>query len=67
MNIEQIVDPEIEKINQMSQIEMASLWRFAPCGHIYFDSSKPYFKVFSKRYEELGGMTPEISKAIGWR
>jgi hypothetical protein len=51
----------------MSQIEMASLWRFAPCGHIYFDSSKPYFKVFSKRYEELGGMTPEISKAIGWR
>jgi hypothetical protein len=56
---------EINKINQMSQIEMARLWRFAPSGHPYFDLSKPYFKIVKKRFEELGGFIPAISKAIG--
>lgn len=57
---------EIEKINQMSQIEMARLWRFAPSGHPWFDKTKPFFEVFNKRFKELGGFTPTISKAIGW-
>jgi len=55
----------IKDINQMSQTEMASLWRFAPSGHPYFDTTKPYFKVFDKRFEELGGFTPATSKSIG--
>lgn len=55
----------IEKINDMTQIQMASLWRHAPSGHPYFDTSKPFFKVFDKRFKELGGFTPAISKAIG--
>lgn len=37
---------EIERINQMSQIEMARLWRFAPSGHPYFDKSKPFWDDF---------------------
>ena len=53
-------------INNMSQRDMAHLWRNAPSGHPYFDKTKPYFKVFDKRFKELGGFTPEISKAIGW-
>jgi len=57
-------EEEIEKINNMSQIEMAKLWRFAPSGHPYFNSSKPFFKIFKKRFEELGGFTSTISKAI---
>ena len=57
---------EIEKINQMSQYEMASLWRFAPSGHPYFDKRKPFFKVFNKRFKQLGGFTPTISKSLGW-
>lgn len=60
-------DPKIvEKINSMSQIQMASLWRFAPCGHEYFRHDLPYFDIFQKKFKELGGMTPEISKMIGW-
>lgn len=60
-------DPEeVEKINNMSQMEMARLHRFAPAGHPYFDSTKPYHEIFAKRFKELGGMTPEISKSIGW-
>ena len=55
----------IEIINQMSQMEMASLWRNAPAGHPYFDMSKPFHAVFEKRFKELGGFTPAISKAIG--
>ncbi len=54
----------IETINQMSQMEMASLWRYAPSAHPYFDTTTPFFKVFDKRFKELGGFTPEISKAI---
>ena len=57
---------EIEKINNLSQMQMASLQRFAPSGHPWFDGSKPYYKVFDKRFKELGGMTPEISKELGW-
>lgn len=56
---------EIETINQMSQMEMASLWRHTPAGHPYFDSTKPFFEVFNKRFKALGGFTPEISKSIG--
>ena len=55
----------VKEINEMSQTAMASLWRHAPSGHLYFDSSKPYFEIFDKRFKELGGFTPAISKAIG--
>ncbi len=55
----------IARINLMSQREMASLQRFARPGHPYFDRTKPFFKVFDKRFKELGEMTPEISKSIG--
>ena len=59
------LDPiEVAKINKMSQLEMARLWRFAPAGHPYFDGTKPYYKIFKERFEELGGFTPEISKAL---
>ena len=57
----------IDKINQMGHLEMASLWRFAPSGHPYFDNTKPYAEVFKKRlFEHFGGFTPEISKELGW-
>jgi hypothetical protein len=61
-----IIEKETAKINSMSHIEMAKLYRFAPSGHPYFDNSYPYSKIFNDRFEKLGGMTPEISKAIGW-
>ena len=57
---------EIEKeINGLSHREMCRLYRFAPSGHKYFDVEKPYWELFNKRYKELGGMTPEISKDLG--
>ena len=55
---------EIDKINKMPRSEMAHLWRHAPAGHPYFDITLPYWNVFNKRFKELGGFTPSISKTI---
>lgn len=44
---------------------MCRLSRFAPVGHKYFDISQPYWELFKKRFAELGGFSPEISKDIG--
>jgi len=54
-------------IDTMTQEEMARLQRFASGGHPVFDSSLPLYDRFQKRFQELGGMTPEISKRIGWK
>lgn len=59
------IQKDIERISTMSQMEMAELWRFAPVGHRYFDSSLPLYEIFKARFDALGGFTPKISKAIG--
>lgn len=57
----------IDRINLMGQFEMCRLWRRAPSGHPYFDSSLPYHEVFRSRlFDYFGGFTPEISKALSW-
>ena len=61
-------EKEITNINHMSHHDMCSLWRFAPLGHPYFDSTQPMAEVFKKRlFEHHGGFTPEISKSLGWK
>lgn len=54
------------KIDNMSHEEMASLWRFAPIGHPVFRNDLPLFEYFKARFDSLGGMTPTVSKRIGW-
>ena len=49
MQTSEEIAKEIEKINQMTQMEMARLWRHARARHPYFDRSKPFHKVFDKR------------------
>ncbi len=65
MTEEEILNAK-KNIDGMSQKSMASLWRFAPSGHPYFDNTLPLHEYFEKRFKELGGFTPEISKSIGW-
>ena len=55
-----------EKIDKMSHIEMARLWRFSPSGNPVFSSQNRLFVRFKKRFDSLGGMTVTISKALGW-
>lgn len=55
-----------EEINGLSRLEVCRLWRFAPVGHPFFNKSLPLYAIFKKRYDELGGFTPAISKQLGW-
>jgi hypothetical protein len=70
-NMENIyTDEEIQsgkdEIDALSHTEMGRLYRFAPAGHKFFDITKPWHKYFSERFKKLGGMTPQISKEIGF-
>ena len=56
----------IDQINKMNQTQMASAYRFSRSGHPFFDSTTGLFEIFMARFKELGGMTPTISKSIGW-
>jgi len=52
-------------IDRMSHVEMCREWRFAPIGSPLFQGESGEY--FQKRlFDELGGFTPAISKAIGW-
>ena len=53
------------RIDEMTQHEMAGIWRFAPAGHPYFDRTLPLADYFKKRFDSLGGFTPSISKSLG--
>lgn len=57
---------EIRKIYETPKIEMGRLFRFAPSGHPWFDITKPYYRHFKRRFQQLGGWTPALSKEIGW-
>ena len=61
---------EIEEINRkidnMSHEEMCRAWRFSPSGDPIFRNDLPFYDRFKKRFDALGGFTPEISKRIGW-
>ena len=54
------------QIDGMSARECASLQRFAPAGHPIFDSRNGLYDYFREHFAQVGGMTPAISKEIGW-
>jgi predicted DNA-binding protein YlxM (UPF0122 family) len=56
----------LKDIEKLTQIEACKLWRFAPPSHPYMVSDSVLFKAYKAKFEALGGMTPEISKLIGW-
>ena len=57
--------PEQKKtIDSMSQYDLCRKWRFADVGDPLLAGETGVY--FSERLKELGGMTPEISKSLGW-
>jgi hypothetical protein len=70
MSDKKLSDAELQQwrdnIDKMSQMQMASLQRFAPSGHPVFDSQYPLYDYFQEKFKEKGGMTPSVSKSIGW-
>lgn len=58
------LEEELKCIAQLTHYQMAWLHRYAPFGHHYFIIDTPEDEAFHKRFEELGGMTSEISKQL---
>ncbi len=50
------------RIDALTQEEMARKWRYAPVGDPMFQGTAG--RYFERRFKELGGFTPEISKGI---
>ena len=60
------LDSDLKKqVDTMSHEEMADRWRFSPPGDPFFQGE--IGKYFCKVFKQKGGMTPEVSKAIGWK
>ncbi len=55
-----------KQIDAMTQVDCARLQRFAPVGHLIFRSDLPLYEYFKAHFAKVGGMTPEVSKQIGW-
>ena len=51
------------KIDAMSREEMAREWRFAAAGSSLFQGDTGEY--FEKRFKELGGWSPDLSKKVG--
>lgn len=59
------MDQELKaRIDALDRVEMARLWRFAPLGYEMLQGEAGDY--FHKRFMELGGFSPAISKLIGW-
>lgn len=57
--------PEMKTyIDGLTHMQLAEKWRFAPPGHVLFTGDT--FDYFKYVFFSKGGMTPEISKSIGW-
>jgi hypothetical protein len=57
----------VRDIGKLTQIECARLQRFAQSGHPYFRNDMPLVsKAFEARFEAVGGITPAVSKFVGW-
>lgn len=60
---EGILTKEIkETIDNLTQFEMARLWRYSPAGHEYFIGEVGEY--FIKKFNEKGGFTATIPKQI---
>lgn len=51
-----------DKLDDMSQVDLARLWRFSDLGCPVFSEPELY-ECFKTNFK---GFTPEISKLIGW-
>ncbi len=69
--------PTIEEIENADRITISRWYRYLPSpgvNHIQGDNFMDHcheeallMDKINERFEEFGGMTPEISKIIGWR
>lgn len=64
---EQEIQEWKKKIDGYSADDCLSLQRFAPAGHPVFRSDLPLYDYFKEHFDKLGGITPQLSKTVGWK
>ena len=71
MGIDRLTKAEVahwsKVIDRMTHEQLARHLRFGPPGHPIFRSGSPLPDLFKKRFKAFGGMTPAMSKRIGWK
>ena len=70
--------PTIEEVNQADIIQLLRWWRYLPSpGSEYIGAEKEIFEngmkkeaeiidIIGERMKELGGITSQVSKVVGW-
>lgn len=53
-------------ISRLSQRDCAYLIRFSPPGGVSAFNDEELWGAFQAHFESVGGMTPTLSKSIGW-
>lgn len=56
--------PSIEEVEQADREQVCRWWRFLPCART--EKERKVIEAVSYAYDWHGGITPEISKKIGW-
>jgi hypothetical protein len=56
--------PTLEQVEKASQEQLAKWYRFLPTGNTA--EQKKIMDRIAKRFKASGGMTPELSKKIGF-
>jgi len=69
--------PTPKQIQEADRIQVARWWRYLPTPGANHTSNPNFImltqyeselmNMINKRFEEFGGMTPELSKIIGWK
>jgi hypothetical protein len=55
--------PKLDEVEKADDEQLARWYRFLPSGETV--AEKKIMKRIAKRFEKLGGMTPELNKKIG--
>ena len=56
--------PTLEEINKASHEQLCRWWRFLPSDH--FPQGLGGKRIKERLFDEFDGITPEMSKKIGW-
>lgn len=58
--------PTVEEVEKADRYQICKWYRFLECPMPGEPEQQHIMNLIYKRFKELGGFTPEISKSIGW-
>jgi hypothetical protein len=59
--------PTMEEVERADREQLCRWWRFLRSADVHSREEMMIQDRYQERYREVGGMTPAISKRIGWK